>query len=99
MTDRRIRALLTVHFLLLTMLTGCAAGGGEGGGAAVGVKTPASVKYRVTSQLKEKPPKLVAILPFENLSGKTAAQEEEAPAYVIRTAFLNRFVTKQYPAQ
>ncbi|HEV8539643.1 MAG TPA: GNA1162 family protein [Nitrospiraceae bacterium] len=81
------------------LLIGCAGGGGEGGGAVVGVKDPASVKYRVTSLLKEKPPKLVAILPFENLSGKTADQEEEAPAYVIRTAFLNRFVPKQYPTQ
>ena len=83
----------------LALLAGCAAGGGEGGGVVVGVKEPSSVKYRVTSLLKEKPPKLVAILPFENKSGKTADQEEEAPAYVIRTAFQNLFVTKQYPTQ
>ncbi|MEW6544366.1 MAG: GNA1162 family protein [Nitrospirota bacterium] len=85
--------------LALFALIGCAAGGGEGGGAVIGAKEPASVKYRVTSTLTDRPPKLVAILPFENLTDKTAEVEEETPTYVIRTAFLNRFVVKQYPTQ
>lgn len=64
-----------------------------------GVPDTPGAHYKVSSRLKETPPRLVAILPFENLTGKTAADEDKAADQVIRTAFTNHFTSRRYETQ
>lgn len=91
----------TPHVLLLTVfLAGCVAATEEGGvGVVQGVKQSVSAKYKVSSKLKDEPPRLVAVLPFVNQTGNTAEEEEKGAEYVVRTAFVNHFTTRRYETQ
>jgi len=64
-----------------------------------GVSLPASTKSTLSKSLSERPPRLVAILPFENLSGKVAEEEEKGAENVVRSAFANHFTTRRYETQ
>jgi hypothetical protein len=81
------------------LVAGCAVYKDEGTGIIQGVKQATAAKYKVGSRLKEQPPHLVAILPFENLTGKTAQEEEKGAEHVVRSAFANHFTTRQYNTQ
>ncbi len=84
---------------LVWLLAGCAAAKDETLVVVQGVKELADVKAKVSPKLKESPPRLVAIMPFENLTDKTAKEEDRAPENVIRTAFQNHFHTRRYEYQ
>ncbi len=95
---------LTLHALRLTtaalfLAAGCAGYADKETAIVHGVQQPSGATYKVSSRLKENPPRLVAILPFENLTGKTAAEEEKAADRVIRTAFTNHFTSRRYETQ
>ncbi|MBI4400747.1 MAG: DUF799 family lipoprotein [Nitrospirae bacterium] len=94
----RTRSLAPVA-LTACLVAGCAVYGDKQTGIVHGLQQALSVKHRVSSQLTDRPPRLVAILPFENLTGKTASEEEKGAGYVIRTAFANHFTTRRYETQ
>jgi parallel beta-helix repeat protein len=81
------------------LLAGCAVYGDKKTGIVQGVQQVMSTNYQLNAKLKQQPPRLVAILPFENLTGKTAAEEEKGAEAVIRTAFANHFTTRRYETQ
>lgn len=78
---------------------GCAVYGDKQTGIVHGVQQVLSTNAKVSSRLKDQPPRLVAVLPFENLTGKTASEEEKGADYIIRTAFANHFTTRRYETQ
>lgn len=83
----------------LGLAAGCAVAKDEALVVVQGVKERIDVKAKVSPMLKEKPPRLVAIMPFQNLTDKTAKEEDRAPEHVIRTAFQNHFHTRNYEYQ
>src|SRR6185436_3155191 len=89
-------ALRATCLLTLAAVAGCVAATEDGGiGVVQNVTQAASSKYKVSSRLKDQPPRLVAVIPFVNLTGNTAEEEEKGAEYVIRTAFINRFTTRR----
>ncbi|TAJ25445.1 MAG: right-handed parallel beta-helix repeat-containing protein [Nitrospirae bacterium] len=60
---------------------------------------PATSPPPVESRLKEQPPRLVAILPFELPSGEAAMEEDKADAEIIRRTFANHLRTRHYEVQ
>ncbi|MBM4122613.1 MAG: hypothetical protein FJ249_08475 [Nitrospira sp.] len=96
---RRVQLAASLAPIACLLAIGCAVYKDEGTGIIQGVKQATSAKYKVSGRLQEQPPRLVAILPFENLTGKTAQEEEKGAEHVVRSAFANHFTTRQYNAQ
>lgn len=85
--------------LCFFLICGCAGYAEKETAIVHGVPQPPGASYKVSSRLKDQPPRLVAILPFENLTGKTAAEEEKSADYIIRTSFANHFTSRRYETQ
>ncbi len=96
---RRVPLASCLVPLAMFLMVGCAVYKDQQTGILQGVKGTTTAKYKASGRLKEQPPRLVAILPFENLTGKTAKEEEKGAEHVVRSSFANHFTTRLYEAQ